>query len=206
MKYKAIRALSFIGMPLCFTGVIYLIGNFAVSIYSFASQKNEVFNDITFNLIKQNNLTIKIVFSVSCFILSFAFLILFRINQIIKSWCEYNDLNIKDGLFYKKHPTALAKIKSMYHDNIDKQKSYARGEFKENNGIFIHHAKLEKYNVENRIERNVPLSNMLKDFILIDPFSKPYYRRDTFPNHRSLEEAMIALQEENEELERLRDD
>lgn len=182
---------------------IYFLGNFAVSIYSFISKKNDVLNDLTFNLI-HHNLTSKILLSVFSLLLCFVFVITFRIFQITKSWCEYNIIETRSELFYKKHPTALDKIKSMYPNDTEKWKSYARGEFRENNGIYIYNEKLEKYNVENRIEREVPLSNMLKDFLLVDPFSKPYYRQDTFPNHRSYEEYLQDMSEEATELEALR--
>jgi len=205
MKYKILKQFSVIGILLTACTTIYFFASAFISTYTAIGNKKDVFNDITFQLLKPFNfLTSNIAYTVATFILAFMSVIFCRICHIIKSYCSYNLIEERNELFHKKHPTSLAKIKAMYPDDKEKWKAFARGELVENNGINIYHPKLAKYNVESRIEREVKFTHMVKDFVFKDFFSKPEYRRDTFPNHRSYEEYLRDAQEEREELDELR--
>lgn len=205
MKYKIIKNLAITWMVWTALFSFYFLANFSVSIYGFISKKSDVINDLTLHLLP-NNLTSKILFCVFSLLLCLVSVIAFRVLQITKSWCEYNIVEKRNELFGKKHPTALDKIKSIYPNNPEKWQSYARGEFRENNGVYIYNETLAAFNAQDRIENQVPLSNMLKDFLLVAPFSKPYYRQGTFPNHRSYQQYMEDKYKEAGEVLTLRGD
>lgn len=203
MRYKVHSKLFAIGCILSCCLSILFGGYFIITFYGLIAKHNEIIKETSFNLIN-SNLGVSIGFCVGVCLLSICFGFFGRICHIGVFWSKYQDVEYRDLLYDKKHPTALDKIKALYPNDVEKWKSYARGEFKENNGIYIYTEKLEKYNVQNRIEKNVKFSDMVHDFTITNPFAVPKYRKDTFPQHRSYEDYLSDLEKEKEELAMLK--